>query len=317
MPEVLRLDATSRMQRLLAILRYAAAAPDGVPVQELCDRFGVREGQLVRELEMAMMIGGDSVNYEDMPFEIFFEDGKAFVRLFSLDKPLRLTPVEGLALVAAAGAFVGSEPPDSPLRRGLAKLGALLQIDPEEALEVDLDVRGGPTGMLLHQAAADGRRVRFRYWTYGSDEVSDRVVEPWQVFEHQGAWYVVGHDLDRDATRRFRVDRITEVVVTDDAATATPAPADATIDLGATPRATVDLPSTARWVTEAFPVIDVVELDGGALRVTLAVAGRSWLERLLLRVGPEARVVTIDESLGDPDVLADAAARILARYRSS
>ena len=49
--------------------------------------------------------------------------------------------------------------------------------------------------------------------------------------------------------------------------------------------------------------------------VTLAVAGRSWLERLVLRIGPEARVVSIDPELGDADVVASAAERVLARYR--
>ncbi len=49
--------------------------------------------------------------------------------------------------------------------------------------------------------------------------------------------------------------------------------------------------------------------------VTLAVTGPSWLERVLLRVGPEARIVRIDDRLGGPDLATEAAERILARYR--
>ena len=54
---------------------------------------------------------------------------------------------------------------------------------------------------------------------------------------------------------------------------------------------------------------------GDRLLVTLAVTGPSWLERVLLRVGPEARIVRIDDRLGGPDLATEAAERILARYR--
>jgi hypothetical protein len=45
--------------------------------------------------------------------------------------------------------------------------------------------------------------------------------------------------------------------------------------------------------------------------VRLRVSARPWLERLLLRLGPDARVAE-----GDPGVAPQAAARVLARYRA-
>ena len=47
----------------------------------------------------------------------------------------------------------------------------------------------------------------------------------------------------------------------------------------------------ARWVTETYPTREVRELAGGRVRVVLAVGGLAWLERLLLRLGPEAEAV--------------------------
>ncbi len=44
--------------------------------------------------------------------------------------------------------------------------------------------------------------------------------------------------------------------------------------------------------------------------MTLAASQRAWLERLLLRLGPSARVVD-----GDPTLAGAAARRILVRYR--
>ncbi len=96
-----RITASGRIQRLPAMLQYADGHPEGVPVEELCQRFRIAPSDLVRELEMASMIGGESSPYaDDMPIEFFLEDGLVFVHLRAFHRALRLTPAEALALVA-------------------------------------------------------------------------------------------------------------------------------------------------------------------------------------------------------------------------
>jgi hypothetical protein len=60
-------------------------------------------------------------------------------------------------------------------------------------------------------------------------------------------------------------------------------------------------------------VEDVEALDGGGLRVRLAVAAEAWFERLLVGLGPQARVV--DAPAGLADAGRRASERILDRYR--
>ncbi|MDX6218564.1 MAG: proteasome accessory factor, partial [Frankiales bacterium] len=57
-------------------------------------------------------------------------------------------------------------------------------------------------------AATHGRRLRFRYRTAGRPTDEDRHVEPWGVVSWRGRWYLVGHDLVREAPRVFRLSRI-------------------------------------------------------------------------------------------------------------
>lgn len=38
-----------------------------------------------------------------------------------------------------------------------------------------------------------------------------RRLHPWGITSHRGAWYVVGHDLDRDAPRMFKLARISDL----------------------------------------------------------------------------------------------------------
>ena len=47
------------------------------------------------------------------------------------------------------------------------------------------------------------------------DAPSRRRLQPWGVVCWRGRWYVVGHDLDRDATRCFRLSRVVGAVRVD------------------------------------------------------------------------------------------------------
>jgi hypothetical protein len=44
------------------------------------------------------------------------------------------------------------------------------------------------------------------------------------------------------------------------------------------------------------------------------LTARPWLERLLVRLGPTGVVRAADEGVGPPDMAAEVATRILARY---
>jgi proteasome accessory factor C len=120
--------------------------------------------------------------------------------------------------------------------------------------------------------------------------------------------------------RLFRVDRIYGVEVLDETFTP-PANADeggGVFDPGpSTPLVTLELAPSARWVVETYPVDEVGPAPTGPdgwLRVRLRVSAAPWLERLLVRLGPDVRVVDADAP-ELVDAARNAARRILARYR--
>ena len=311
------LDTGTRIQRLLALLQWAAQHPDGVLVEDVCRRYDMRPDEVTREVELAIMIGGDTLDYSEMPVEGYFDGPRLHVHLNGLDAPMRLTPAEGLAVLAAAGALVGPDPDrSSPLWRALVKLGGVLGIDPAEVMDVDIEPDGGAVGRELDEAIAGRRRIRLRYWSYGRDQVQDREVDPWALFNAEGQWYLTGRAVEVDEVRNFRLDRIQDLTVLDQPAG--PAPKDPPRSFAITDdasRVVLDLPVEARWVAEAFPVVAAEAGDDGRLLVTLVATETSWLERLLLRVGSEARVIAPRPAAGQPDVLANAAQRVLERYR--
>jgi proteasome accessory factor BC len=75
-------------------------------------------------------------------------------------------------------------------------------LDPEYSAEL-----AGRLGKL-EGAISKQRTVKFSYWSISRDEVEERSVNPYALFQDNGAWYVVGQDLVREDIRTFRVSRI-------------------------------------------------------------------------------------------------------------
>ena len=60
----------------------------------------------------------------------------------------------------------------------------------------------------LESAISKQRTVRFGYWSPRRTRPGERTVNPYALRLDDGNWYVIGHDLDRDTTRTFKVSRI-------------------------------------------------------------------------------------------------------------
>src|SRR3989440_3871139 len=109
---------------------------------------------------------------------------------FAYAEPLRLA-LQNLALGRAGFA---EAPTETALRVEV--------LDPEYSAEL-----AGRLGKL-EGAISKQRTVKFSYWSISRDEESERTVNPYALFQDNGAWYVVGQDLDREDIRTFRVSRI-------------------------------------------------------------------------------------------------------------
>ena len=307
-----RSAATERLRRLLAMVPWLAAN-DGPTVEEVCARFGIRPAELQADLELLTVYVGIPPYTPDALFEITIERGRVFAHVTpSLDRPLQLTPAEGLGLVVAGRVL--ADDPDGPLATGLAKVATLLRIDPEEAVDIDLGLADASLLELLRRAVEEGRPVEIDHYAEDRDERLVRTVDPWLVASTAGRWYLVGHDHLRDAERSFRVDRIAGARLGE--GRARPAPTELQIAPGPAddaPRVVLELDASGRWVAETYPVDAVEALEDGRTRVTIAVNATPWLDRLLLRLGPAGRVVEGPADLREAG--AAAARRILERYR--
>ncbi len=309
-----RPTAAEQVRRLLALVPWLAERSP-VPVEEACERFGIDEKTLMRELGVLSMVGVPPYSPDTLIW-VDTSDGMITLDLVEpFDRPLRLTYEQALDLVAAGRSIreVPGADSDDPLQRGLAKLADALGVDPQQ-VHVGLgEARDEMLDRLTH-AVEHGKRVELDHYTSGRDERTVRRVDPFRLVADRGSWYLIGWCHRSEALRYFRVDRVAGVEVLDEDA------ADPPDDLeweryvpgSDDPRVTLDLAPSARWVVEHHPYESAEELPDGRTRVTLAIGAPAWFERLLVVLGPDARIVAAPDELAD--LGARTARRILARY---
>ncbi len=308
-----KLSADDRLQRLLALIPWVASR-DGPRVDDVCARFGCTQPELIADLDLLFLCGLHPYT-PDMLIDVDIADGRVWIRYAEyFARPLRLTPAEGLALLAAGRTVLATSGGDDggPLGRGLDKLAAAMGVDGGEAVAIELGPVAENLLGTLREAIATSRQVEIDYYSFGRDERARRVIDPYAVFSAGGQWYVSGWCHRVDDERLFRVDRVATATLLDsgfDSPAAAPELTAYRPD-AADPRVTLELDPSARWVAEQYPVEKVTEADGGRLRVTLAASQPAWLERLLLRLGPHATVVD-----GDGALAGSAARRLLLRYQ--
>jgi predicted DNA-binding transcriptional regulator YafY len=169
-----------------------------------------------------------------------------------------------------------------------------VEYDREAEVELLLDLGADDARGDLARAIELRHRCTLLYVKPGEPAPSRRRVEPHLLVFHQGAWYIIAHDIDRAAQRVFRLDRIIEVRLDDD--TFDPPGA---VDAGAFFRDGVGplasdvedevvvrySPRIARWIAERTR--SAIE-DDGSVRVRHRVADARWIVRHVLQYGGDA-----------------------------
>jgi proteasome accessory factor C len=302
----------SRLSRILAMIPWVIANP-GSSVEEVCRRFGYTESDLAQDLNIVFVCGlpgygpGDLMSAEIIDDEVVIDMAEYFE-----DAP-RLAPAEALALLAAGMAITASGQGGEVLEEAVDKLSAALLPEGSEVIDIDLAAEPELVGRLK-SAAARNEVVAITYTSLSRDETTEREVEPWSVFSSLGNWYLMGYCRLAADRRVFRVDRIKAAAPIGETFTppASLPPAEARyVPSIEDVRARIALGPGARWVTEYYPV-DIVSDRSEELIVDFSAADPLVAARLLLRLGPDAKLIKGEEV---ERALAELRQRILDVYR--
>lgn len=308
-----------RLRRLLVMLPWLQDRGT-VSTRLMAEKFGLGVDELIADLTLASLCGvsedpRDLIDLWVDEDEVHFGVPKYF------DRPLRLTVPEAFSLIAAAEAArritPSREVDDDALDRAIAKVAAAVG-SATAALSVELSPPD--TARELVTAASDGRVVVIGYWNVDTGEVRERSILPVEIFSERDHWYVRSLDVDIDAERIFRIDRIESVRTTDLVRGHDLGSRGEWFD-GSADSVTVTLAydPAYSWVLEGYPTVTGTKapvesiVPEGWVVVNLVVTGRRWMQRVLLRLGPHGRVLQPSDWR---DLSVETARSVLSRYET-
>ena len=312
-----RPSATDRLARILSMVPWIASQ-DWPRIDDVCERFEITRDELVADLNVVFVVGLYPYTPESL-IEVDFDDEHvsiAYTNFF--ERPLRLSKDEALAILTS-GMLSSSQPghdPDGPLARALTKIATAIDIDLDDDLGVIVDEGAAAHQQLLDQAIRERIVVHLAYFSHSRNERTERDVEPLRLFTADGVRYLDAHCRATDENRIFRLDRVLEATTTDETFDPGEVPTHdaAFVPSPDLPRVVVEVGPEHSWLVDQYPHEEAETLDSGRIRLRLVVSARPWLERLLVQLGPSARIVEAPDDLRS--CRADAADRILQRYRS-
>jgi predicted DNA-binding transcriptional regulator YafY len=317
--------ASAQLERILHILP-AAARDEGVPLRDLARALDVDQKTVLRDIEHVTARAYYHPAGAVDKFSITID--RSSVRVFAPDefrRPVRLNEREALALGLGLRTLAADAEPDR--RAGILELAKRLEAElsaPEVATVHEMrDATPSYTPVSALAEAGFDSDVEFEDYALAFDDdgfrgvVADaidlarlctiwylkpgdvapayRSIAPYRLVHAEGKWYVAAYDLDREALRFFRLDRVLNAVLEDeDAPPLPPVELESFLTRDGPYLAGDDMevrvrysPRVARWISEHTATHAD---DDGSVTVRHRVADPRWIVRHVLQYGGDAVV---------------------------
>ena len=283
-----------------------------VLIEDLERRFAIKPGQLVEDMEALNEV--DLFVSPEQRFSVeITEDRVKVLEAPNFPATPGLLPYEALVCLVAAKTVLEMNPGSPDLSSAVQKLEKAIMSHETHALRV-LSASDPPWVKQLREWTIAGQVVWMRYRSTDKGELSDRVVEPWQVYQWKGIWYLWGHSRTKGEPRRYRVDGVQRAKPTGETFVRPrrvplpptdyrPAPDDHRMVLEIQPR--------GHWVIEYYSMRILCEDPSGLVLAEFYTRDPRIAAQLALRLGPDLRIVEGDAARKE---LAELAAHVLERY---
>jgi predicted DNA-binding transcriptional regulator YafY len=202
------LETSARLLRLLSLLQ---ARRDWTSV-ELATRLGVTTRTIRNDVDRLRRLGypvdarpgvagGYRLGHGGALPPLLFDDEEAVAVAIGL-RTVASGSIAGIEETSVRALAKLQQVLPSRLRQRVSAFQSHALPMPSPGPQVDPDVL-----TLIASACRDRERLRFDYRAH-SGEASRRSVEPYRLVNDRRRWYLVAWDVDRDAWRTFRIDRI-------------------------------------------------------------------------------------------------------------
>ena len=215
------MNVTGRINRILFILSFVSQN-QGVLVDELAAKVGMRPRALIKELEFITLIGKPPFKPDDY-VDIYVEDDRVFIEFDqSLNRPLRFTRAEAVSLLMSLELLDPEIDPEG-VRSVKSKIEASISrsVDPAASSQ-DRVILEKPSLLIsdhfrqIRQAIEQRRKLEIDYFAMTRNRKGKRIIRPYHLMKRLGFWYVTGYCERRKDLRTFKFERILSVKLLDD-----------------------------------------------------------------------------------------------------
>jgi proteasome accessory factor C len=305
--------AQDQLERLLLALPHVAEDTE-LPLSVLAEQVGTDVETLLRDLQALSTRDRDVAGFVES-VELYLGPGHVGARTSHFRRPMRLTRAELAALDLGLGLLLLERPLDeratvqrarrslreasvaASRRAGVAEAAPSVAVSPPAvAAEAVPDTQAELFG-VLREAHEERHAVRIVYQRADAAVGDERVIHPLAIARAHQHIYVVAWCTSVTAFRVFRLDRVSEAVLTDE-----PFGVPGDFDLeslmrdgklfsGERPEDELVVrygPAAARWIAER----EKQSLDAdGTVTVTWPLADDDWAIRHVLQYGADAQVL--------------------------
>ncbi|MGH9338295.1 MAG: helix-turn-helix transcriptional regulator [Acidobacteriota bacterium] len=209
------MNLNERINRILFIMTYVSQN-QGVRLEDLARQVGMRPRQLVKELDFMLLIGKPPFRPDDY-IDIYVEEDRVYIEFDQmLNRPLRFTRPEAMALLISLQLLDAEVHPEAvqslktKIERAIASM-----VDPNHVEDrVIFERPSKPVSKhfsLLRQSIEDRTKVEIDYYSMMRNKTSSRTIRPYFLMKNLGYWYLTGHCEMRKDLRTFKFERILAV----------------------------------------------------------------------------------------------------------
>ncbi len=300
-----------KLDRLLGILTVLLKN-DRITAPRLAEKFEVTRRTIGRDIDTLCQAGIPIVTHQGGGGGISIADG------YKLDKNILTT--DELSNIIAALKGIGSVSEKSQVERTLDKLSTNKDtvVSLREPIVIDLAsyYKGSltPKINLIKQAILGQRLIEFDY--YYEKGQTHRRIEPYFVIFQWTAWYVFGFCLEKNDWRLFKLGRLWNLQLCEEAYKQREIPPqrrDFNAHLPDDKKLVVLFESSAKYqIIEAYGLNCFTETEDGRLRLEIGYTNREYTISWLLGFGNKAKVI---EPVDMADEIKSIAENIIKNYK--
>lgn len=273
----------------------------GIALDELAAQFQISQTELLSDLNSLWMCGDSRFDLIDLEFESGFvsiRNAQTLNLVRSLSPQEIISILIGLDLIAH-----NLDSSRTDLLTDIAVLRKKVGRDMGRSIEA-LPSLSSHTAELISQAIAQRRTIECLYHSISDDRVTTRTIDPIEISESDGIYFLKAYCHTAGAHRTFRVDRMKDAKILDRESKPNQEPTQSSTTISVA----VTLVREKRYASETLGRT----LSGNESQVELSVFNQAWLSRTVIGAAGAMKVTSPTESRTE---ITSLATKILDLYR--